>query len=263
MHAKRLVVALVLLPLFYLSIMRFPEIYFFTLLLIASIIAQWEFYSMYRTGGLMKNSGMLFGVLMLVAAYISKDPLPYVSTLLFMAIFSIRLFGKRDPSSSLRDIAISIVPLLYIPGLLAFQLLLRHSGPGWIIFLYGCVWASDSIAYYMGKTIGKRKLYREVSPSKTFAGALGSLIGGALSGWLLNMAVVHTMNVWSSFMVGIIIGVATIIGDLVESMFKRDAGVKDSGSIIPGHGGVLDKIDGVLFAGPVFYWVSFALGLIE
>jgi len=177
MHAKRLVVAVILLPLFYLSIMRLPEVVFFVLLLTASIIAQWEFYTMYRIDGLMKNSGMFFGILMLAAAYISKNPFPYVSMLAFMVIFAIRLFGRRDPSSSLRDISFTILALLYIPGLLSFQFLLRQNGPEWIIFLFGCVWISDSFAFYVGKTLGRRKLYREVSPNKTVAGAVGSLTG--------------------------------------------------------------------------------------
>lgn len=263
MHAKRLVAALVLLPLFYLSVMRLPDVFFFVLLLTTSIVAQWEFYTMYRIDGLMKNSGMFFGILILLGAYISKSHFPYVLMLVFMAVFVIRLFGRRDPSSSLRDISFTILALLYIPGLLSFQLLLRQSGPAWIIFLYGCVWLADSFALYVGKTLGKRKLYREVSPNKTVAGAVGSLMGGALSGWLLNLLLLHSMSLFESLMVGFIIGATAIVGDLVESMFKRDAGVKDSSAIIPGHGGVLDKIDGALFAGPVLYWVSSAIGAIK
>ena len=260
MHAKRLVVAVLLLPLFYFSVMGLPEWCFFALLLTVSALAQWELYSMYRITGLMKNSGMLFGVLMLVAAYISRDPFPPVFMFAVMVISAIRLFGFRDPSSSLRDIAFTLLALFYIPGLLAFQVLLRHNGPQWIIFLYGCVWISDSAAYYVGKSIGKRKLYREISPNKTVAGAMGSLIGGSLSGWMLNMVLVRSMWTGESLVVGAIIGAVTIIGDLVESMFKRDAGVKDSSSIVPGHGGILDKIDGVLFAGPVLYLVFEILG---
>jgi phosphatidate cytidylyltransferase len=167
-----------------------------------------------------------------------------------------RLIGKRDPASSLNDISPVLLAVLYIPCLLGFQIFLRNDGPEWIPFLYGCVWASDSLAYYVGKAIGKRRLYVEVSPNKTVAGALGSLIGGALAGVLLNLGLIHSMSTQKSLMVGMVIGITTIIGDLVESMFKRDAGVKNSGTLIPGHGGILDKVDGVLFAGPVFYWIT-------
>ncbi len=261
MHLKRLAVAAVLLPLFYFYIMKLPEVYFFALLLTISIIAQWEFYSMSGLNGLMKYPGIFLGVLILLFLYVFKYP--YVFMFAIMAILVIRLFGKRDPGSSLRDISFAVLALLYIPGLLSFQLFLRHVGPEWIIFLFGCVWIADSFAYYIGKVVGKRKLYREVSPNKTVAGAVGSMLGGCVSGWLLDAMFVHVMGPWKSIIIGLVIGTITIVGDLVESMFKRDAGVKDSSSIIPGHGGILDKIDGVLFAGPVLYWISRAAGVIE
>ena len=218
---------------------------------------------MYRVTGLMRNSGMFFGALMLTAAFIFKDPFPPVSMCAVMLMFAIRLFGLRDPSSSLRDISFTLLALFYIPGLLAFQLLLRDNGPQWIIFLYGCVWVSDSAAYYVGRNIGKRKLYQEISPHKTVAGAVGSLIGGSLSGWVLDTVLVHSMGTAKSLGVGVLIGAVTVIGDLVESMLKRDAGVKDSSDIVPGHGGILDKIDGVLFAGPILYLAFEFLGVIK
>jgi phosphatidate cytidylyltransferase len=145
---------------------------------------------------------------------------------------------------------------------LSFQLLLRHDRPEWIIFLFGCVWIADSFAYYIGKSLGRRKLYVEVSPNKTVAGAFGSLFGGCLAGWFLDAVLVHALGPWRAVVSGLAIGAITIVGDLAESMIKRDAGVKDSSNIIPGHGGVLDKIDGVLFAGPLLYCVVRAIGVI-
>ncbi|GAB4414801.1 MAG: phosphatidate cytidylyltransferase [Thermodesulfovibrionales bacterium] len=262
MHIKRLAVAVILLPIFYIYVMKLPQVYFFILLLTASIIAQWEFYSMYRLSGIMRASGIFLGIALMVAMYVSENMMD-ILLLSIMVVSSLRLLSKRNPSSSLHDISPVILALLYIPGLLGFQLSLRGVGPEWIIFLYGCVWASDSLAYYAGKTLGKRRLYREVSPNKTIAGASGSVIGGVLSGWLLNLMFIHAVDSWKALLIGIIIGATTILGDLVESMFKRDAGVKDSGAIIPGHGGILDKIDGVLFAGPILYWVADLLDMIK
>jgi phosphatidate cytidylyltransferase len=117
------------------------------------------------------------------------------------------------------------------------------------------------MAYYIGKGIGKRKLYREVSPNKTVAGAAGSLIGGITGALILRALIVPQITASAALFIGATIGIISVIGDLIESMFKRDAGVKDSGIIIPGHGGILDKIDGSLFAGPVLYWVLTALGI--
>lgn len=262
MHMKRLAVAAIVLPLLYLYVVKLHQVYFFILILGVSTIAQMEFYEMYRVHGILRIAGIALGAILLTTLYLSKRLLLEMIVFSFIVIAGLRLIGKRDPSSSLSDIAPVIAALLYIPCSLGVQLFLRENGPGWILFLFGCVWASDSLAFYIGKTMGKRKLYREVSPNKTVAGAFGSFLGGAAAGWLLNFALLHGMSSWKSAVLGGIIGAITIMGDLVESMFKRDAGVKDSGGIIPGHGGVLDKVDGVLFAGPVFYWVSRAMGFI-
>ncbi len=255
MHLKRLIVAAVLLPLIYLYIMYLPSGYFFVLLLSISVLAMSEFYSMYRVAGIFKYACLLLGILILSVSYFSKDLLFDVIIISIMAIMGMRLFFKRDPVFSLSDISHPVVGLLYIPGLCSFQAQIRQIGPEWIIFLYATVWSSDSLAYYIGKGIGKRKLYKEVSPNKTVAGAGGSVIGGVIGALLLKAALVPQLAVSSAVFIGIMVGIISIIGDLVESMFKRDAGVKDSGVIIPGHGGILDKIDGALFAGPMLYWI--------
>ena len=176
---------------------------------------------------------------------------------------SIRLFLKREPLSSLQDISPPVLGLLYIPVLLTFQIQIRRIGPEWIILLYALVWVSDSMAYYVGKGFGKRKLYSAVSPNKTIAGAVGSIAGGVLCALFLSYALIPLLTQSSALVIGIMIGFTTIIGDLVESMFKRDAGMKDSGVIIPGHGGILDKIDGVLFGGPVLYYLLSAIGIAQ
>ncbi len=263
MHLMRLVVAVILLPLFYLYIMKLPAEYFLLLLMIVSIIAQAEFYSMYNVRGLLKYSGIVLGIAIISITYISRNLFADFFVFSFLLIASMRLLLKRDPSSSLHDIAPVAVALIYIPGMLGYQMHLREQGSEWIIFLYGCVWTSDSFAYYIGKGIGKRKLYKEVSPNKTVAGGVGSIVGGAVAAVVLNAAFIHSMPLAKAAIIGIIIGIVAVIGDLVESMFKRDTKVKDSGHIIPGHGGMLDKLDGVLFAGPMLYWVSIAFGIIQ
>ena len=263
MHLKRLIVAALVLPLFYLYIMYLPSAYFSLLLVFISLLAMSEFYSMYRVQGILKYASLFLGVFILGVAYFSEDLLRDAIVSSIMAVMVIRLFSKRDPVTSLSDIAPPAIGLLYIPALLLFQTLLRKGGPEWIIFLYGTVWASDSLAFYAGKSLGRRRLYREVSPNKTVAGGVGSVFGGVIGALILNAALVRALAVPNAIFIGIMIGIISIIGDLVESMFKRDAGVKDSGAIIPGHGGVLDKIDGSLFAGPVLYWILTVMNLMD
>jgi phosphatidate cytidylyltransferase len=258
---KRLIVAAVLLPVVYLYIMYLPSRYFLFLLIFVSLLAMSEFYSMYHVGGTLRYLCLFFGACILGISYISKDFLLDAIILSIMAIIGMRLLIKRDPLSALYDISPPILGLLYIPVLLAFQTWIRKLGPEWIIFLYASVWASDTLAYYLGKWIGKRRLYKDVSPNKTVAGAVGSLIGGLIGVLLLRVTIVSPLTISSAVLIGIMIGTISIVGDLVESMFKRDAGIKDSGVIIPGHGGILDKIDGVLFTSPVLYWILKVMGV--
>ncbi len=263
MHIKRLIVAIILVPFLYVLVMHLPAGYFFSLMVVLSSIALLEFYSMFRLEGLMKYTGLLWGAALLAVFYSAREHFATAVLLSLMIIMAVRLLFKGSPESSRRDVATAMLGLLYIPGLLTFQLSLVKASPVWIIFLYSSVWAADSLAYYVGKGIGRRKLYEQVSPNKTVEGAVGSGIGGILGALLINALLLHMESLSRVVLLGLAIGVVTIVGDLVESMFKRDAGVKDSSHIIPGHGGVLDKIDGVTFAGPVLYWFCIGLGLIK
>jgi len=263
MHRKRLIVAAALLPVLFLYVMYLPQGYFFLLLSAVSFLGMLEFYSMYRVQGALRSICLFFGVFILAVSYFSQEHLSEALVFSAMAIMVIRLLTKRDPVSSLHDIAAPVVGLIYIPGFLSSQTQIRNIGPEWIIFLYATVWASDSAAYYIGKGIGKKKLSQEMSPNKTVAGAVGSVAGGAVGALILNVLIVPQLALPSAAFIGCLIGIISIAGDLVESMFKRDAGVKDSGVIIPGHGGILDKIDGTLFAGPLLYWVLTFKGLLR
>jgi phosphatidate cytidylyltransferase len=260
MHFKRLIVAAALLPLIYLYIMYLSSEYFTFLLILVSVIAIWEFYSMYHIEGIIRFIGLISGISILVISYISKGLLADIIIFSFIVMASVRLFLKKTPRSSLYDISPPVLGLLYIPCLLTYQTRLREFGPEWVIILYAMVWTADTFAFYIGTLIGKRKLYVEISPKKTLAGAAGSLIGGAFAAVFLKTVLIPALTMPTALAVGITIGIISIVGDLVESMFKRDSGVKDSGVIIPGHGGILDKIDGVLFAGPVLYLILIIKG---
>ena len=261
MHLKRLIVAALLLPIIYLYIMRLPSQFFLILLACVSSIALTEFYSIYRVKGILRYSCLFLGTVLLITSYVSRELLLEMIVVSVLAIMTMRLFLKKDPLSSLKDIAPPLVGLLYIPVFLTFQIQIRTFGPEWIIFLYALVWGSDSMAYYVGKGFGKQRLYTSVSPNKTVAGAVGSVIGGALCSLFLSYFFIPSLTALPAVVIGIMIGFITIIGDLVESMFKRDAGIKDSGVILPGHGGILDKIDGMLFGGPVLYFMLLAMGI--
>jgi phosphatidate cytidylyltransferase len=258
MLLKRIAVALIAIPLLYLYIAKLPSVFFLIFLAALSALAQHEFYAMYRTTKTMSLLGTIAGIFLLASAYFVPGTAPervqpMLFILIFMSLSSARLFVTKDPSSALKDLSPAVIGFLYIPLLLLPLWYLRLDGYEWIFLLCLCVWSSDTFAYYIGSKYGKRKLYKEVSPNKTVEGALGSVAGGIIASVLFGSFLIKETRIPTLLLIGAVLGAVTIVGDLVESMFKRDAGIKDSGTLIPGHGGVLDRIDSILFAAPTLY----------
>lgn len=131
-----------------------------------------------------------------------------------------------------------------------------------LLFLLVCVWVGDSAAYYAGRAFGKRKLAPRISPNKTVVGSVAGILGSVLTAVLLMLLSVVDWSLFFVCLSGLVLSVIAQAGDLAESMIKRDAGVKDSGTLIPGHGGILDRVDALLFTVPIFYYsLSWLLGL--
>jgi phosphatidate cytidylyltransferase len=178
----------------------------------------------------------------------------------------------------LPDTAKGIFGLLYVayPLTLIPLLRAREDGIALVVFLMVCVWAGDIAALYIGKRYGKRKLAPSLSPNKTWEGSLASIVGSVLAAGLVMLigdqlsahgnTVLHiTEPVWQSILLAIVLNVAAQLGDLLESAIKRGANVKDSGTMLPGHGGILDRIDALLLAAPVLWFAlllkdAFGLG---
>ncbi len=257
---KRLVTAIILLPIIIAYIYYLPPFpYFFVLLLIVAIISMTEFFVMYNvTKRLYLPTVVLGGVLFYILCLYPERIIEAFFVLLSI-IFLIRLVFVYSPSGGMKDLGTIGIGFLYIMTFLSFQWYLRNDimGSQHILLLYGSVWFADSTAYYIGTYLGRRKLCPSISPNKTVEGAVGSIAGGAL-GAIIITAIFYNTDDYSllrAIIIGVILGIVSVIGDLIESMFKRDAGVKDSSNIIPGHGGLLDKVDGVLLAGPVLYLI--------
>ena len=144
----------------------------------------------------------------------------------------------------------------YISLLYPFVYLVRQlsdQGGDWMLFMFGTLWLSDTLAMFVGKAIGKRKLAPTVSPNKTVAGFVGGMTGGIIVALILGFWLLSNFDLYLLMIAGILISLIGQIGDLVESCWKRAIGIKDSSAIIPGHGGVLDRFDSLLFAAPVLY----------
>ncbi|MFH1224025.1 MAG: phosphatidate cytidylyltransferase [Pseudomonadota bacterium] len=156
---------------------------------------------------------------------------------------------------SLMDLALSIFGILFFSVMLGYIPLLRDSYEGlkWIVVLMAVVWLGDTGAFFMGGKYGKTKLYPQISPNKTVEGALGGMLFSTVAVVICKLIFFSSLDFVDCVNIGVIGGVFGQTGDLIESMIKRSVDVKDSGAVMPGHGGFFDRFDGIIFAAPFFY----------
>jgi phosphatidate cytidylyltransferase len=191
----------------------------------------------------------VFGTAMAMA------PASFAATMLIATAVLVR---KQHLADAGRTLSYALAGLIYVPMLGAVWPLLKHDfGPEWLFLALALAFSSDTLAYFAGRGFGKHKLYEAVSPKKTIEGSIGGLFGGVIAMvgmghyWLApQLPIVHAV------VLGVIGSVLGQLGDLVESMIKRTFGVKDSGNVLPGHGGMLDRVDGLLFVAPLVYYYA-------
>ena len=218
-------------------------------------IACWEYRGLViRKGGDPSTLGLFGGVLLLFLAQQGYLSLQFTIALLTIGNL-ILAAGRYKKGSVLTNAAFAILGALYVSFfyyLLSLRQLPAHRG-NYALYALFLTWATDISAYFIGVTWGRAPLAQAISPKKSREGALAGLLGCALAGALLG-----TWFQWSLLkgaFVGLVVSVAAQAGDLCESALKRDAGVKDTGQILPGHGGILDRFDSILFVAPVLYFV--------
>ncbi len=237
---------------------------------VVAALAGWEFLGLADQAG--ATSPRIAVILALLALFFGTMQWPDWTATLFV-ILSLALLVYctflRPVEQMITDSAASILCLVYI-GLTLTALPALHeesNGPSLVAFLLCVVWAGDIAALYVGRAWGRHKLAPSLSPQKTWEGAVGSLAGSLMvAGVLLGLAQLLEMwnsaslyfpgELWYWLMLAALINIAAQVGDLVESALKRSAGVKDSGTLLPGHGGILDRIDALLLAAPVLWYAQ-------
>lgn len=277
---KRVLTAVVLIPIVLLIVFRAPAWLFTSVVAVVSILALFEFANLARAHGYELDRGLLT---FLFAAAFAVTALPPVAAgweLGLTVLGGIALLAVAMGRSELRQVLPSagagVLAFVYIAGtLMALVVLRAHPwGKFFLLYLFVVVWSGDTFAYYTGRAIGRHKLAPRISPGKTWEGTLASLIGStilgvlmfafatSIAGLLLRVRLLEPSDavrspawlsppIWTAIALSVCINAAAQVGDLVESAIKRGAGVKDSGVLLPGHGGVLDRIDALLFAAPV------------
>ena len=178
--------------------------------------------------------------------------------LLFLAFALLFLFRITDIAHAAREVSYATMAFLYIPFLLLHLVMLRQTAYGvqWLFVIMLIVMTNDSAAYYTGCNFGKRRLYPLVSPKKSLEGSLGGVVGSVAGALLARFTFFPQLTIADALLTAIFIGILGQAGDLFESMLKRSFGVKDSGAIFPGHGGVLDRLDSIIFAAPAAYYYA-------
>ena len=270
----RLITALILIPVVIGALFLLPPVGFAIVTLFVCMLAAWEwgqlagFASRSQRIWLAILCGFLL-VLMLLSlpAYQHSAHLPQVSVPLWLsmgwwvaALLLVLTYPRsaalwRD-SRLLRIIfgILTIVPFFW--GMVALRQYgyeqNHHIGAWWLLYVMLLVWGADSGAYMFGKLFGKHKLAPKVSPGKTWEGLIGGLLTSALISWLFGRYAPLDIIPEILLICSVVAALASVLGDLTESMFKREAGIKDSGHLIPGHGGILDRIDSLTAAVPVF-----------
>jgi len=197
------------------------------------------------------------GALMMFIPFCGGERLALASlTGLFLAFALLFLIRIRDITTAARDIAYAVLGFLYIPFLLMHLVMLHRTAYGWqwLLVLMLIVMTNDSAAFYTGSAFGKHRLYPLVSPKKSIEGALGGLVGSICGTMLAKATFFPQLTLADALVTAVVIGILGQAGDLFESLLKRSFGVKDSGCCIPGHGGVLDRMDSIIFAAPAMYY---------
>lgn len=258
----RLLTAAVLIPLAWYACKRAPFPVFLAMALVTIGAVAWECYGVLKSGG--SRPFALLGVALTLAVAWGfaglpphLDPLtPLTAGAVVVPVAAMLL--RASPRAMWDATTSTLAPLVLVGLTLGTSVALRavpgENGSDLLLLLLFCVALSDSLAYYVGRAVGRHKLAPTISPKKTWEGAAGGVAGSLVAALLGHFWYFQRLSLAHAVILGTLAGVAAIAGDLAESVLKRAAGVKDSSRLLPGHGGLLDRLDGLLVAAPVLYY---------
>ena len=266
MLVSRLLVSIVLLPIGIALVVYGGLPYDLTIVMIMGVAA-WEYVKLFRAGGF-QPAGVLVpvGAVALVAGRIWNgfESMPWLLSLVILASMMFHLVAyERGRDQAATDFNITLSGALYFGWIGAYLISVRDlpEGKWWLLLVLPAVWLADSGAYMVGKRFGRRKLCPRLSPKKTWEGYIAGVVTGAGGAallaalWAVAAGPGTAITPARGALIGLVLGALTPLGDLGESMVKRQVGFKDSGDLLPGHGGIFDRIDSWLWAGVIGYYL--------
>ncbi|MBN1493741.1 MAG: CDP-archaeol synthase [Candidatus Omnitrophica bacterium] len=256
---KRLSSSAVIITIAYFVIFHVPVYVFLVAVEAFVLVALHEFFTIAEKKDIAVNKklGLVFGAMLPLCVYFPYEPILVAAMLIVLFLVN---FKQPQRSSSIVNVAVTFFGILYVAWFFSFLAKIRcvPYGPQWVCFLIFVIKMGDAGAYFIGSKFGKTQLTKYISPNKTVEGAIGGLMVAILSAMISKMYLPH-IELLQLGLLGILLGVVAQIGDLAESLIKRDVGVKDSGAI-PGLGGILDVLDSLLFTAPLlFYYLTVVL----
>jgi len=268
---KRILTAIVGLPILLYTVWSQSPYFFVTLTAIASLLALSEFYGLASKVGY--KSQIVVGyiaALVVLASYLFNELPLAVAAVIALSIVSLStaLASSDEIKNSLMSVSSTMFGVVYVallPGCLigvrmlpdaVSRLTAPHLASKLLTMFFALVMMTDTGAFYVGRSLGRHKLAPRISPGKTIEGAVGGFVAAIVTGFLCRLLFFPEIPLTHAIALGAAIGLVGQIGDLAESMLKRGAGVKDSGNLLPGHGGVLDRIDSMLFCAPLLYYYA-------
>ncbi len=270
---QRILTAIVGVPIL-LLVFYFGSVYFLAFILLIVGLGSYEFFSLVDNRNLdnKKILGILFCIILPVGAYYGYVYFIFLFTLVSISTLFIHL-QKQDLSNTLMGAGTKFLGIVYIGWFLSHAVLIRNInnssfpyldasnikttdiGFFWIVFAVACTFLNDTGAYFVGKAKGKTKLAPRLSPGKTVEGTVAGIAMASICGVFINLIFQAPLEYGWALLMGFVVGVVSVIGDLIESMFKRSVSIKDSGGLLPGHGGILDRFDSLILVFPVMYYL--------
>jgi phosphatidate cytidylyltransferase len=262
--SRRIYTVLLVVPFLYGAIRYLPPAAFTGIVAVSGCLCLIELYRLCFQGSFRPFPGAI-GLLGCVALIVGPHHPALVQTGLLVAVIavlSLPLLVEAPLLDGLRQGAIVLTGMLYIGLTLSYLILVRllPEGESLLFFLLLVTWAADTAAYYVGTLYGRRLLAPRISPKKTVEGLAGGLIGAAIVAFVARWMFIPQFSHLETLVLALFLTIAGLWGDLVESAIKRSAGVKDSGGLLPGHGGMLDRLDSLLFSAPAFYYYVTFMG---